>query len=215
MDYRIFIPRLDALMLIEDGDVLLFRGKYPWSWAIQRAGRGNHSHVGVAGVEDGTVMIAEFRGFHGGRVVTLASQLDKFPGRVDVFRPKSRVEAVYYDRGKVRSISMDTRPEAVYAEMRSMAGQAYGWVNLGMAALRRLPGLRVVAPVVTDDADVSKHPPYCSQAVSLAWMRTHQLRLEGVGTVVIDPVPRLPHWLTEPCDLSRSRLFDYLFTPEA
>jgi len=180
---------------ILDGDLLLFRkSRFGFlSAAIATAGRGVHSHAGKAAWWRNNLFCLEVREFYGGRAVTLSSQVKKYPGRIDVFRPNADGQWRYYD------------PENSLEVMRRLAGSNYGYVNVKITALTHLPLIRwFVKPDKNDDNDHGrKRPPFCSQAVVMAE------RAAGV-----DPVPNLSDRFTEPSDLARSPFYKYLFTLE-
>jgi hypothetical protein len=178
---------------IQQGDLLLFRGQGWLSRMISVAGRTNWTHAGMVDVWDGELYCDEVREFVGGRVVTLASQVERFPGQIDVFRANTSIYP-QYDR------------QAAALHMRRFAGCSYGWWHVIGAAVLHVPVLRFRLKTdysieVASETGPTK-PPYCSQAVSMA------CRLSGK----VDPVPQLADRFTEPGDLSRSNLFDYQFT---
>jgi len=173
---------------IFNGDLLLFRN----GGLIPVAGRSVYSHAAMAGwwVGGGVdhLMCLELRELRGGRAVTLISQVMRFPGRIDVYRP---------------NLTADQREKA-FAAMRGKAGHDYNYWGLISTACLHLPGIRFFAKPDLSDLDIlrGRHPEYCSQAVASAY------RL-GAG---VDPVPNLNDRLTEPADLARSSLFSYLMT---
>lgn len=174
-------------MLISGGDLLLFRNTNP----ISIAGRGKHTHAAMASWWGGRLFCIEVREWVGGRAVTLASQVRKFPGRIDVFQANS-----VHDRNWNR---MDAQ-EA----MRSLAGCAYGYGNVLRASLSHLFGTRLFTKPSMNDCLQGNKPPFCSEAI--AWAH----RMAG-----FDPVPNLADRYTEPADLARSNFFrKYKFTLE-
>ena len=76
-----FVPFREAASRVRDGDLLLFRRRN----LIAIAGRGEHAHAAKAAWWGDDLFCLEVREWHGGRAVTLSSQVQKFPGRVDVF----------------------------------------------------------------------------------------------------------------------------------
>ena len=69
------LPLTHARHRISDGDLLLFRRRS----LISIAGRGTHSHAAKAGWWDGELFCLEVREWHGGRAVTLESQVKSSP----------------------------------------------------------------------------------------------------------------------------------------
>jgi hypothetical protein len=169
-----------------DGDLLLFRRR----GLISVAGRGVHSHAAKVAWWGDDLFCLEVREWHGGRAVTLASQIARCPGRIDLFRVNPNMRWPEYDR------SGSTR------FMRRLAGCDYGYVSVALAALLHLPVVRLCMRAATHDAAIDRRPPFCSQACAMAD------RLGGG----VDPVSHLADRLTEPADLARSSFYEYQFT---
>jgi hypothetical protein len=168
---------------LQDGDVLLWRNRS----LISIAGRGAYSHAGMAASWDDTWMCMEVREWVGGRCVTLQSQVDKYPGKIDVYRAREELwQQVSWPQ--------------VTGTMRSFSGCDYGWWHLLRASTLHLPGIRLFSTASARD-NGNGNPPFCSEAVSAAY------RLAG-----LDPVPNLANRLTEPSDLGRSAAFQPICT---
>lgn len=180
------VSLLTAVNDIRDADLLLFRRRGP----ISIAGRGVHSHAAKAAWWGDELFCLEVREWHGGRAVTLASQVRKYPARIDVFRANPHDRWSGFDR---------TRSTLF---MRRLAGCKYGYAAVARAALLHLPIVRWWAKASTEDSAIDRRPPFCSQACAMAD------RLGGG----VDPVPHLADRLTEPADLARSPFYEYLFT---
>jgi hypothetical protein len=175
---------------IRDGDLLLFRGRGAVARLIGVAGRSEYSHAARAVWWGNDLFCCEVRELRGGRAVTLASQVRRFPGLIDVFEvnPSNRWRE-YNRRGAVRY-------------MRRLAGCDYGYLGVLQAALRHAPLWRFLVHPDSDDQRAPGQPPFCSQASTMAD------RLGGG----VDPVPHLADRLTEPADLARSPFYRYRFT---
>jgi hypothetical protein len=137
----------------------------------------------------------EIREWHGGRAVTLESQVRRRPGRIDVYQANPRNRWPEYDRARATS------------HMRRLAGCDYGYAAVLAAAMLHLPLVRLALRAEVDDADhasrgARRRPPFCSQAC--AWADR-----DGGG---VDPVPHLADRLTEPADLARSPFYKYVLT---
>lgn len=174
--------------LIQNADLLAFRGRGFIARLIATFGRGRVTHVAKASWIKGLLMCAEVRELRGGRIVTLESQVRKSPGRIDVYR--SGVGRPDYDR------------EEADRRMLQFAGTQYGYMACVRTFLIHAFVSRLFSVPNLNDLSVSKRPPYCSAACSIAdhW---------GGG---FDPVPNLSDADTEPSDLVRSPFYKYQFT---
>jgi hypothetical protein len=181
-----FVTLADARSEILDGDLLLFRRR----GLIAIAGRGEHSHAAKAAWWGDDLFCLEVREWHGGRAVTLDSQVRRRPGRIDVYRANPAKRWPEYDRTRATTM------------MRRLAGCDYGYVGLLAAAMLHLPFIRMAVRAEVDDNAIDRRPPFCSQACAM---------VDRVGGG-IDPVPHLADRLTEPADLARSPFYEYLFT---
>lgn len=179
------IPLREALPMLQDGDLLLFRRR----GAISIAGRGAHSHAAKVAWWEDTPMCLEIREFFGGRAVTLESQVRKRPGMIDVFHANPNNRWPAYDRA------------GVVRYMRRLAGSAYGYRGVARTALLHVPLARLVIRPSTDDTLDNGLPPFCSHACALA---------DRIGGGV-DPVPHLADHFTEPADLARSAFYEHAF----
>jgi hypothetical protein len=140
---------------VQNGDLLLWRPTSLGGRLIARFTRARYSHVAMAGWwgtgKMAVLMQLEFLQWHGGRAVTLSSQVRRWPGRCDVYRvPGLR------------------RGDAVRAFARR-TGMPYGWGDFFRIALVRLcPWLRVESP----ERPMSELTPLvCSGAVGDACRR--------------------------------------------
>lgn len=188
----------EARAQIRDADLLLFRRR----GLIAIAGRGEHSHAAKAAWWDDELMCLEVREWHGGRAVTLASQVRRYPGRIDVFgaNPTIAKREHVLDRDHQRWPGFD-RSRSTHI-LRRLAGSDYGYAAVLAAAALHLPVVRLLVRPDTNDAAIDRRPPFCSQACAMAD------RLGGG----VDPTPHLADRLTEPADLARSPFYEYRFT---
>jgi len=200
-----YVELSEALPDIWDGDLLLFRGGTGIiSNLIRTYGKGRYSHAGMAAWWDNDLMCLEVRELRGGRGVTLHSQVNKYPGMIDVYRANAK-ELEMMDHMKERG--MDPGPERYdrmgsVRMMRGMTHGQYGYWDILMSFLTHLPGIRMFCKPNFNDDDVDSRPPYCSAAYSIA------ARLGGG----VDPVPDKSDRYTEPSDLSHTSFFKYLLT---
>ncbi len=171
---------------IRDADVLLFRRHD----VIAAAGRGIHNHAALVAWWDGEPFCLEVRGGYGGRAVTLQSQIERYPGRIDLYSADPDASHPLFDRrGAVR-------------HFHRWLGRPYGYLSLLSLALRRLPLLRLIVPPSLHDEENGTSAPFCSQACAEALRK-------GGG---VDPVPNLADRMTEPADLARSTFLRYRCT---
>ena len=176
----------DVRSRIADADLLLYRRWGP----IAVAGRGIHSHAAKAAWWHEDLFCLEVRELTGGRAVTLSSQVERFPGRIDVYEVNPDDRWPEYNRaGSLRV-------------MRRLAGCDYGYASLIMAAMLHLPVVRWLVRPDVDDEAWERRPPFCSQACAMA---------DRIGGGV-DPVKHLADRFTEPADLARSPFYRYRFT---
>ena len=181
-----FVPYRQARQLVRDADLLLFRRR----GLISIAGRGDHSHAAKAAWWGDDLFCLEVREWHGGRAVTLSSQVRRFPASIDVYQANPGERWPQYNRaGAAR-------------QMRRLAGCPYGYWGVVMASLLHLPGVRLAVQADVCDAEPLVRPPFCSQACALC---------DRIGGGV-DPVPHLADRMTLPADLARSPFYQYQFT---
>jgi len=176
--------------LIRDGDLLLFRGRGLLSRLIRSAGRSEYTHAARAVWWGDLLFCCEVRELKGGRAVTLASQIRKYPGRIDVFETNPSRRWHEYDR------------RGAVSYLRRLAGCDYGYFGVLRAAQRHLPLWRCLIRPDMNDERMTSQPPFCSQACAMA---------DRIGGGV-DPVPHLADRVTEPADLARSPFYRYRFT---
>jgi hypothetical protein len=176
----------DARKVISDGDLLLFRRRS----VIAIAGRGTHSHAAKAAWWGDELFCLEVREWHGGRAVTLESQVRRRPGRIDLYRANPNNRWPEYDRARSTML------------MRRLAGCDYGYTSVLAAAMLHLPLVRMAVRADVEDDAIDRRPPFCSQACAMVD------RLGGG----VDPVPHLADRLTEPADLARSPFYRYELT---
>jgi len=185
-DQRLLLPYAEVRQEIQDADLLLFRRRD----LIAIAGRGLHCHAAKAAWWGDDLFCLETRAFSGARAVRLSSQVQRNPGRIDVYEVNPDNRWPEYDRqGAVRF-------------MRRLAGCDYGYRGLFTAAMLHLPVVRWFTCPDLDDKAVDRRPPFCSHACAMA---------DRIGGGV-DPVHLLADRLTEPADLARSPFYRYRFT---
>ena len=182
-------PYACARPLIENGDLLLFRngGLIPW------ASEGPYSHAAIALWRGGVLALAESREWLGSRVVTLSSQIRKYPGAIDVYRPLCN------------SAIRDRAADLAFRQ----AGHGYAYGGIVWASLLRLPLLRAIAERFIDRLDPWAEPnsdwyspKFCSQAVLWCFRRASQ---------TFNPIVGLSDRYCTPNHLSHSPSFKQMF----
>ena len=113
---------------IRDSDLLLYRRR----GLISIAGRGDHSHAAKAAWWEDEIFCLEVREWHGGRAVTLASQVRRHPARIDVFETNPDDRWPEYDR------------DAATRVMRRLAGCGYGYAGVASRGAVALAGGAIV-----------------------------------------------------------------------
>ena len=190
------IPYTEAKKLIQEGDVLLFRGCGVLSWLIKRYGSGVHSHVGIAHWDGDHLQCVEFREFKGGRSVSLRSQVKDKPSGIDVFRAATKLQ---YEN--IEYNLTDTVRSKITSILILLTGLPYGWRNIWKLVRHYTPLLRLESQNIKDDDPTKVF--VCSTAVAYAYRMAY-----------VDPVPYLADSAVAPADLARSALFQYQFTLE-
>ncbi len=151
----------DAVSLIRDGDVILYRVPKPvwwkpWTWVkpstflITTIGRSPYVHAGMAQRWRTEVDLLHTLQFVGGERTDLGEEVRRHPGQWDVYRPHQPYDG-----------------EAATKEMRLVLYRPYGVRNLFISSLRHTRIISRFLPPFTDDA-LNGSAPFCSQAVSRA-----------------------------------------------
>lgn len=201
----------EAEPLIEEGDVLLFRGKGWISKLLRISGEGLHTHVGIASWHNGhsshrgILECVEFREWKGGRAVNLKYQVETNNCTIDVYRPIPYFSTVYYDDAnkRVSSYRKEFDGKLVTNTMRKMTGLPYGWTRIWWIAKHKMIGLRLFVDYnsLVDDQLEDLIYPVCSTAVAYSFSK------HGFDLVK----NRSDQW-TEPAHIATSARLNYLFT---
>lgn len=201
----------EARKIINDGDILLFRGQGIVADFIKVAGQSDYSHVGVAswhGTNGGRMLeCVEFREWKGGRTVNLEQYVKDNSGVIDVYRPDPYFTKIIFNP-KTKEIEikeLDFNGKNVTNSMRKTTGLPYGWSRIWWMAKRKIPFLRFIYDVnsIMDDDITTETYPVCSTAVARAFS------IHGY-----DLVKNRSDDYTEPSDIARSSKINYLFTLE-
>lgn len=220
---RLTINYVDAKPLINEGDVLLFRGQGWASYFIGIAGESVYTHVAVASWHNGDqkhlglLECVEFRegsmlaglfnanAAGGGRTVNLLNEIEKYPGQIDVYRPVDTFSHYTFDKETLsftlKKISFNGK--AVTNTMRRMTGLPYGWKRIIWLAHHKLAGWRLFydrSALMSDNMQDIIYP-VCSTAVAYAFNSNN-----------FDLIHNKSDEWTEPADIARSARLSYLFT---
>ena len=200
---RIFIPYSKAQYLINEGDILLFRGYGFISYWIKWASKGEYSHVGMASRNGNIVECVEFREFKGGRTINLLNYLQEMSGRIDVYRVSSSALTYTLDNEyKVHKEVVRYNGRNVTNLMRGLTGLPYGWQRICLLAQHHLPIIRFFSSTKFEDkSENGSLYPVCSTAVAASIRKTY-----------VDLMPNLSDFEMTPSDIGRSSLVHYLFT---
>jgi hypothetical protein len=201
---RLLVSLAAVKRSIDNADLLLYRrrplvagvhglaeaGPMPLtSRLIACVGRGDHSHAAKAAWWDEDLMALEVREFYGGRAISLASQVARYPGLIDVYAANAGDAVRDYDR------------QAVVHCMRGWTDRDYGWHNIWRCFWIHAPLVRLWAQTDTDERSYDGSNSHCSMACVLA---------DQAGGAY--PVEDCAPWMTEPQDLARSSFYRYRFT---
>ncbi|MGD9635707.1 MAG: hypothetical protein AB7G28_26355 [Pirellulales bacterium] len=167
----------DVAHLMNDGDLLPFSGRRPFSWSIRIATASVVSHVGLVVIgDDGQPQVGEVVEGAGGRTMPLAEAVAAHPGQ-------------WYWAPALRSRFPEYDGRQAAASMLRMVGSGYGYIAVLREAMWFLPILRELSylrHVKNLDSAFNGGAVFCSTAVSLA-------ATDGG----VDPCPgRAPQWTT-------------------
>ena len=211
MEY-ISLPYKEVESMIEEGDVLLFRGKGFISYFIKALGNGHYSHVGLASWVHNkkgkrkNLECLEFSEKFGSRAVDLERYIESADnsGRVDVYRPVSNYSLWSFNpsvEDKPYQQGLRYKGAKLTSEFRSLTGLPYGWWRIWQLIKTHMLGLRLILRKRhLDDSEALKYP-VCSTIIAHLFSK-HYVDLVNL---------RSPN-RTEPSDIARSPILNYLFT---
>lgn len=204
------IPYTQAKPLLKDGDVALFRGKTIFSWFLKKAGGSPYSHVGCIGRRGDYVELIELKEFIGGRIISFDRILSPYNGLIDIYRPAQSItvpKLVQVNDVWHQEIETFNFNGAIIAQcMRELAGAGYDWGSI--AKLSRVHFLfirwffRNNKDILTDKPTFLYNKYFCSDSVSKCFRENYH-----------DLVKNRSDKGTDPSDVARSTLLNYIFTP--
>ena len=193
---------------LQEGDVLLFKGRRLFSYFIKKASHSKYSHVGLASWHNGNIglwEIIEFRGFKGGRTASLEQIVKDKPGVIDVYRPSPQRIELSFDKysGEIVTKTLECNYKNVTHRMRQLTGLPYGWLRIWWFLQWYIPFLRLIYNVnkIIEDKVGEIVYPVCSTSVS------HSFSFDDFDLLK----NRADDW-TQPGDIALSTSLNYLFT---
>ena len=219
MNRQLSLKYEDAKPLINEADVLLFRGSGWVSYFISIGSESPYTHVGIASWINGDSNILECVEFKegspidalfglnscGGRAVNLNREVVKNPGRIDVFRPvKFCSEWIFEEETQTTTLNRrEINPRAITSTMRKMTGLPYGWKRIWWLAKHKMLGFRLFTNVEDLQCDTIGDMiyPVCSTAIA------YSFNANGYDLIH----NKSDQW-AEPADIARSARLSYLFT---
>jgi len=196
----------DVKHIIQEGDVLLFRGNTWTSYFLGIAGYTNYIHVAIASWynrDKGLLECVEFKEWIGGRTTNLSVIVRENPELIDVYRPTPSIISHYFKHCTLYETVKTFDGPAITNTMRHLTGLPYGWSRIWWMAQYHIPFLRMFSDINITINDEVKDIiyPVCSTAVAYAFSSTSYDLVNN----------RSDDW-TEPGDIARSKLLSYLFT---
>ncbi len=194
-----------------DGDVALMRPSGVLGNLIRGYGRSEYSHAMLCcwrRADQQTLLAAESREGVGSRLVTLSHLVQRWPGRIDIFRVAVR-GANTAEREDIERITQRAATLAV-----NWSGHAYNYPGVLKAWLARKPLLRIPAERLGIRFDFTARgisawdaPKFCSQMVAWAYRQAALEISAETGRDVrywqVDPAPGIHDAWVEPGDLAR------------
>lgn len=183
---------------------------------ISRHGRSTASHVGTLvwrEADQNTLSVAESREGKGGRIVSLSTQVRKYPGLIDIYTPTAGCSQPLRERAATIAYNW--------------AGNEYGYLGIAQRGLVHFPLLYELAhalgyrPDLTDLLPSPWNEPKVCSGLNLWVYRWAKLELTGMLdapddekrlwlTAGWDPCPMLGDRWVEPGDLLRGGGFKLL-----
>lgn len=197
----------EAVPLLQPGDALLYRGFSFVSFLISGYTDSVYTHAALVDKFelDGAPYceLLQFREFKGGLATSLMRDVEKYSGKIDVFRPERSVEVNEYDdvNRSIKTVCVPFEANKILSKMRKMTGEQYGYAQILALWLRAIPFVRFFTPKSVANLSPEKiRFPVCSTSVAFCFSKT--------GYYL---VRKNPNWTT-PGDLSVSPRLSYLFT---
>jgi len=200
---------------INEGDVILFRGKGLFSKLIGSYTETPYSHVGLASwvngnsnTDEGVLEILEFTEGSGGRAVNFEQMVKKNPKKIDIYRPNPSFFIIEYSEKENKTIIKEKifSGKTVTTIMRKMTGLPYGWKRIWWIFRHKLFLYKIFMDtnkLRLDSLGGEMIYPVCSTAVA------YSFNCNGY-----DLVKNRSDERTEPGEIAKSTQLNYLFTLE-
>jgi hypothetical protein len=206
-----YIKFCEATQLIKEGDVLLFRNSGFVPYLIKTATQGPYTHVGLASwvydkVGDPVYLeCVEFREWKGGRAVNLSKQVEFYNKQIDVYRASSPFLEFIFEDGKIIQTEIHFDGRVITNCLRKVTGIPYGWRRIWWLGKHHFLGTRLWLPTESDDDTLQDSVvyPVCSTVVAHCYHKHFT-----------DLIHNRSNARTEPSDIARSPILNYLFTLE-
>lgn len=212
MNERLYIPYSKASLILDEGDILLFRGTGFISALIKIAGEGQYSHVAIASKHNGNWEAVEFREWYGGRTVDLENYIKesaKTKVEIDVYRPSPWFTTLKFDSNeeKVKTIRTKFEGKIVTTCMRKLTGFPYSYKRIWLILkikLFRWKILRDLNKITNELPSEELVYPVCSTVLAYCFAKHSYSILRSKNDQYM-----------EPSDYSISPRCNYLFTFKA
>lgn len=208
---KVVLSWKEAKPLINEGDVLLFRGQSWISKMISSQTQTAYSHVGIASwvngdsnTDDGLLECVEFREGYGGRAISLHRAVLDNPGIIDVYRPVPYFSELKFNTETKQTdlIRREFNGKAVTRIMRKMTGLPYGWRRIFWMIKHKLVFIRLLNKEhLADDTLKEIIYPVCSTSASYAFSYND-----------FDLLKNKSNEAMEPGHVAHSPRINYLFT---
>lgn len=195
-----------AESLIKEADILLYRRpNFPkLGFFVALYGGTIYSHVGLAHWCHKQLNCIEFKEFIGSRNISIKSQIDA-GYEIDIYRANSSIDIYKVQCNPITNLDVINRKFTPfiarlitnYAE--KLVGQPYGWTNIWKIARTFIPGIRIF--INKDTFDKKNRIWVCSTLVTDAYKKFY-----------VDLCPLISDEYSQPSDIARSSVLNYLFT---
>lgn len=197
-------PLAEGKLLLQEGDVLLYRGKGIISRFIQKLSKGKYSHVAIASKDIfGEWEAVQFREFKGGISIRLENDIKHNKSVIDVYRPVPKFTTIYFnpETKKIEQKTLIFDGSKVTRCMRNMTGLPYGYNRIYFLWKYYTRIWKDWTDISTDDSVKDAVYPVCSTA------STHCFNKNGY-----DLLKNRSDEYMAPSDVALSPRLNYLFT---